>query len=79
MPFGKCKGFCELESFEKNIAKRREYGKFYINGCGRCTACELFLKPGISKCPCCNRKVKTRPVHMAARRKLIEQLTIKRI
>lgn len=77
MPFGKCKGKCDFESFhDKYIAKRRDYvyiGGFYRNGCGRCTSCELFFIPGITKCPCCNRLLKTRPVRMSDRRILVEE------
>ena len=64
MPMNRCKGRCEKQEFiEKFVATKTEYPEsYYAYGCGRCTACEKFLVPGINNCPCCNRKIKRRPL-----------------
>ena len=51
-------------------AVRQEHGSYYANGNKRCSECELFLKWSGSKCPCCNKILRTRPHNTRIKAKL---------
>ena len=76
MSFGTCNGYCVKKSFkELYVATKKEYKKgYYVQGCGRCSSCEIFLIPGIIGCPCCKRTIKNRPRETKDRRKYIESI-----
>jgi hypothetical protein len=77
MPYGRCNGVCNVK-YNHLLAKRNDYvniGGYYMNGCSRCGACEVFLIPGVDECPCCgNRELKRKPRGTKDREMYIENL-----
>lgn len=62
-----CKGNCKI--------KYREFlGEISLkyNGQKRCSVCDIYLKWGDSKCPCCNSILHVRPRHSKAKTKYYE-------
>jgi hypothetical protein len=51
-----CKGICIRHKAQRPIGAHR-----YMSGQKRCQICDLFLEWEGSFCPCCRRKLRTRP------------------
>jgi len=52
-----CKGICENEEYRGTKSGR----SWYASGFKWCTHCEKFMKCDQVLCPCCNKKLKTKP------------------
>lgn len=76
---GKCKGYCEKQSFKEEYkAKKYNFPNGYYNhGAGRCTGCEIFIVPGHLNCPCCGRILKKSPSQIKYRRKYVEIYSVR--
>jgi len=51
-----CRNICERYKATKDKAS-----SYYAQGFKRCQMCELFIKWGGTKCPCCKSALRTKP------------------
>jgi len=42
-------------------ATKDRRSSYYVQGCKRCQTCEIFIKWRGTRCPCCQRPLRTKP------------------
>lgn len=70
-----CKGVCTKYKSNRITSEGLRYAK----GQKRCTDCEIFIAWTGVYCPCCGRKLKVKPRTSKAKRRMEQEITIKRI
>jgi hypothetical protein len=62
-----CRNICEIYR-----AKKDRRSSYYVHGYKRCQICGIFIKWSGTKCPCCQRPLRSKP-HNKKRNKTNER------
>ena len=71
-----CKNVCGRPEYQRPGERRRSGGMHYADGWKRCIPCRTMLRHDGLWCPCCGKRLRTRPRQARAKRRWLESTAV---